>query len=328
MGGAGRVTELLLTELHETPPPGKWILWGRPERIAPFRFADAAVVESKHDPRSLMGQRSISSVPSGDVVVYLHQIRPLRPGPSVTLIHDTIPLRYGGNVVLRMLKKVFFVSAAHLSRAILTVSAHSKELIHLDLGVPLDAITVLPLPADRKRAARIDSLRTTAARQNTLLYVGRFDRHKNLFRLCKAFERSEFAERGGRLALVGGWGVEVKRLQSWIERAGVGRVDVRGECSEAELDRLYASSTALIVPSLEEGYGLPAFEAAASGLPVAVSKTGAMTDLAGAVQFDASDVDSISRAIDVVTSQLPRAAPWVEESRLWPAFIFAITSAL
>ena len=43
LGGAGRVTELLLRELQASPPPGEWVLWGEPDRLAPFDFPGAAV---------------------------------------------------------------------------------------------------------------------------------------------------------------------------------------------------------------------------------------------------------------------------------------------
>ena len=60
------------------------------------------------------------------------------------------------------------------------------------------------------------------------------------------------------------------------------------------------TSTVLVMPSLVEGYGLPAFEAASIGLPVAVSRTGAMGDLPGEVAefLDPVDESSIARAID------------------------------
>jgi glycosyltransferase involved in cell wall biosynthesis len=78
---------------------------------------------------------------------------------------------------------------------------------------------------------------------------------------------------------------------------------VRPACSDDELERLLAVSRALVAPSLEEGYGLPAFEAASAGLPVAASRTGAMTELPAesAVLFDPSSTDEMTRAIDEVT---------------------------
>ena len=218
MGGAGRVTELLLREFQGSPPPGSWILWGRRDRVEPLRFAGASICVNDVDPHSLMGQRSIASVPKGDVVIYMHQIRPLRPGRSVTVIHDTIPLRYGGSRLTRALKRLFLAHAARLSKQVLTDSELSRHSIHRDLSVPLERITVMRFPIDYERAERIWRLRKTVEQRSTLLYVGRFDRHKNLTRLCAAFQRSNFAAEAGRLLLVGGWDGEVERFQQWVQQ--------------------------------------------------------------------------------------------------------------
>ena len=330
MGGAGRVTELLLREFQDSPPPGCWILWGRRERVEPLRFAGAGVRLTDVDPHSLMGQRSVASIPKGDLVIYMHQIRPLRPGRSITVIHDTIPLRYGGSQLTRALKGLFLVCAARLSMHVLTDSELSRRSIHRDLSVPLGRITVMRFPVDYERAERIWRLRQTVEQRRTLLYVGRFDRHKNLTRLCDAFQQSSFAAEAGRLLLVGGWDGEVERLQRWVSGSGIGATEVRGVCSEQELDQLLASSKALIMPALEEGYGLPAFEAAATGLPVAVSRAGAMVELPDevAVHFDAEDVESMKQAIDEVTSRTPGKPSDIHPPLLGRAVLSAAASAL
>jgi glycosyltransferase involved in cell wall biosynthesis len=330
LGGTGRVTELLLREFQGDPPPGRWMLWGRPDRIEPLRFPGAGIAATTADPLSLMGQRSIAAIPAADVVIYMHQIRPLRPGPSVTVIHDTIPVRYGGGRLSRTLKRSFFRLAARLSGHVLTDSQFSKDSIHRDLSVPLDRITVMRFAVDEERAKRIWQQRQTAEQQKLLLYVGRFDRHKNLRRLCIAFGRSRFAAEGGRLLLVGGWDGEVEGVRRWVREAGVEATEVRGRCSEEELDQLLASSRALIMPSLEEGYGLPAFEAAATGLPVAVTRTGAMDELpdTAAVHFDAEDAEAMTRAIDEVTSRTPRDPSPFQTPHLGRAVLSAAAAAL
>jgi glycosyltransferase involved in cell wall biosynthesis len=330
LGGAGRVTELLLREFRSSPPPGRWLLWGRRDRIEPLRFAGASICAIDADPRSLMGQRSIVAIPDGDVVVYMHQIRPLRRGPSVTVIHDTIPLRHGGSRATRALKRLFLTRAAQLSSHVLTDSEQSRHSIHRDLSVPTERITVMRFPVDIERAEEIWRRRQSAEQNNVLLYLGRFDRHKNLPRLCEAFGRSEFAAEGGRLLLVGGWDGEVERLRRWIRETGLEATETRGTCSEHELDQLLASSKALIMPSLEEGYGLPAFEAAASGLPVAVTRTGAMVELpdAVAVHFDAEDVVAMAQAIDEVTSRNAREPTQLVPPLLGQAVLRAVGTAL
>ena len=77
-------------------------------------------------------------------------------------------------------------------------------------------------------------------------------------------------------------------------------VDLRGFVPEAELDRLLATSRALVQPSLEEGYGLPAVEAAAVGLHVAASRTGYAPQLPAelATFMDPLDLASMAAAID------------------------------
>ncbi len=305
-GGAGRVTELLLGELRDRPPAsGRWILWGDPAAVGPLVF-DGAIVEPWHGhPARLYGQVDWLRVPRADVRVYLHQVRPLRPGRSVTLIHDTIPLHFEARTLVRLAKLAFFKAVCGLSQLIITVSTQSKEAITRDLGVKGSRIFVVSLSVDAGRIARIRAMRATAARSDTLIYVGRFGPHKNLERLCRAYATTEFRSRGGRLLLVGGSLAEVRQMGSWIREHGIAGVEARGFLPEPELDRLLATSRALVQPSLEEGYGLPVVEAVAVGLPVAASRTGHASEIPGELVtfLDPRDERSIAAAIDVAVAR-------------------------
>ena len=328
-GGAGRVTELLLAELRRAPPPGSWTLWGSPARVEPLAFAGARIAPFEGDPHAFFGQRALLRVPRGDVVLYLHQIRPLRPGRSVTVIHDTIPLRYGGSRALRLVKHAFFFAAARLSAHVLTDSELSKEAIVRDLRVPARRISVMRFPVDAARARRVADARAAAGQRDVLLYVGRFDTHKNLHRLCEAFAMTKFAAGGGQLELVGGGTPEVRALTDWLCDAGIERVRVRGTCSETELDHLLATSRALIAPALEEGYGLPAFEAVASGLPVAASRTGAMPELGAAAEFfDPARTEEITAAIDKATARKAGPAVSISDDGVREPVLRALAAAL
>ena len=311
LGGAGRVTELLLGEFAAAPPPGAWMLWGQRALVEERLFPGAALHPWEGDPRSLSGQRDLLGVPKGDIVLYSHQIRPLRPGTSVTVIHDTIPLRHGGSAASRLAKRAFLRAVAALSTRVLTDSEFSRRALERDLGLPAERISVMTFPHDAERAARIAALRLELEQEERLLYLGRFAPHKNLERLARAFAASEFAERGGTLELVGGWDDETERMRGWIAASGIAGVAARAAVDEPELDRLLATSRALVLPSLEEGFGLPAFEAAASGLPVAASRTGALETLPpeDAVLFDPLDEDALRAALDEATSRAPHA-PW------------------
>ena len=73
-----------------------------------------------------------------------------------------------------------------------------------------------------------------------------------------------------------------------------------GYLDKADVRNLMAASSMLVLPSLEEGFGLPVVEAMASGLPVVCSKGSALAEVAGdaACLVDAQDANALARAIE------------------------------
>jgi glycosyltransferase involved in cell wall biosynthesis len=79
-------------------------------------------------------------------------------------------------------------------------------------------------------------------------------------------------------------------------------VHITSGLSDAELARLFASAEVACIPSLYEGFSLPAVEAMASGTPIVASRVGALpevlgTDGACAELVPAADVDELTRAL-------------------------------
>ena len=74
---------------------------------------------------------------------------------------------------------------------------------------------------------------------------------------------------------------------------------MRGLVGRGELRELYRTASALVFPSLYEGFGLPPLEAMASGCPVAASRAGALPEICGdaAVLFDAHDAAAIAAGV-------------------------------
>jgi glycosyltransferase involved in cell wall biosynthesis len=109
-----------------------------------------------------------------------------------------------------------------------------------------------------------------------LIYVGGFGPHKNLEQLLGVFARlTGFPELDDvRLVLVGEYEREIFYSQAGQIREQVraldlaGRVVFTGFLPDEELVPLLNRATALVLPSLMEGFGLPAVEAAACGCPV------------------------------------------------------------
>lgn len=299
IGGAGRATELLLRGLQRSEPPGTWLLWG-PALVRRFLWPGAEWRPSSTPPVRLWGQRDLIRVPACDVAIYMHQIRPLRPGRSVTLIHDTIPLRHGGSLPRRLLTRSYFRTVARLSTRILTVSEHSRACIERDLLVPPSRIRVVHYPIDDDMVVRVRALRERLPQREVAVYVGRFAPHKNLGGLFAAFSRTRFRQLGGRLLLAGGSPSEAADLRMFIEQHGLDHVSVQGPCSQEILEEIYATSRLLILPSFEEGFGLPPWEALACGLPVCISDGVPWArELSAEVHlFPARSISAMAAAID------------------------------
>jgi glycosyltransferase involved in cell wall biosynthesis len=79
-------------------------------------------------------------------------------------------------------------------------------------------------------------------------------------------------------------------------------VDLRGRVSREELAGLYRSASALVFPSLYEGFGQPPLEAMACGTPVAASRAGSLPEVCAdaAFYFDPTSAEEIAEAIVAV----------------------------
>jgi glycosyltransferase involved in cell wall biosynthesis len=130
-----------------------------------------------------------------------------------------------------------------------------------------------------------------ARRGPFLLYPANPWPHKNHERLFAAFSRVHRARPELRLILTG----------TGLERLGAvpKGVEVRGRVRREELAELYRTASALVFPSLYEGFGQPPLEAMASGTPVAVSRAGSLPEVCGdaALYFEPTSVDEIAEAI-------------------------------
>ncbi len=129
-----------------------------------------------------------------------------------------------------------------------------------------------------------------------ILFLGTLEPRKNLTALLQVWKEIEQEFRDVWLVIAG--------TQSTVHRteqlpARVERVIYLGYIEESALPGLYANAFFLVMPSLDEGFGLPALEAMACGTPVLVSNGGALPEVvrdAGLV-FDLSDSTALSRSM-------------------------------
>jgi glycosyltransferase involved in cell wall biosynthesis len=94
-------------------------------------------------------------------------------------------------------------------------------------------------------------------------------------------------------------------------------VEVRGRVPTDELVRLYQTASALVFPSLYEGFGMPVVEAMAAGVPVAASANASLDEACGdaAERFDPLDVEAMAASINGVVGDPLRAEVLIADGR-------------
>jgi alpha-1,3-rhamnosyl/mannosyltransferase len=127
------------------------------------------------------------------------------------------------------------------------------------------------------------SARQAAARGGRILFLGTLGLRKNVGTLLEAYARL-VARRPDAPPLILA-GRQTPDAARWIARAQdpplAGRVEFTGYVDAAKRIELFADARMLILPSYEEGFGLPVLEAMACGVPVVISSRGSLPEVAG-----------------------------------------------
>ncbi|MEP6783512.1 MAG: glycosyltransferase, partial [Acidobacteriota bacterium] len=89
-----------------------------------------------------------------------------------------------------------------------------------------------------------------------------------------------------------------------------GHVTITGYVDTAQRIDLYAQALMLVLPSYEEGFGLPVLEAMACGVPVVISSRGSLPEVAGpaATPIDPDDADGFADRMHELLTGDPRPA--------------------
>jgi len=225
-------------------------------------------------------------------------LAPLASRRNVVVIHDAAALSHPeaySRVYVEYQRRMLPAIAAG-ARLVITVSEFSRaELVEL-LGVAPEGVTVVPGGVDERFRPNIDPMparRAHGLRGPYVLAVGTVSARKNLAALEPAVRA--LREKGIELVLAGsdrgymrgGSALSLRRL---------------GYVADELLPGLYAGASALVMPSLHEGFGLPCLEAMATGVPVVAAASGALPETCAGAALLASPSDPSELAAAVLAA--------------------------
>lgn len=208
-------------------------------------------------------------------------------------------------------RETLYRGACARARHILCISEATRRDIHREYGVPLERMTAVWIIPSRAAWMRLDPGRARAALARMGLVAGRFLfypahswPHKNHARLIAALAMvAKELPADMRLVLTGRAFEPSHPAHALIaEHRLEKRVLHLGYRSPLEIRALYGGASALIFPSLFEGFGMPVAEAMIAGCPVACSNTTSLPEIAGdaAITFDPTSVSEIAHALQRV----------------------------
>ncbi len=243
----------------------------------------------------------------------------LRHGTLLITIHDLTHLlddTYRNTLKSKVYARPMLRLAASKAAHIFTVSQYSKNAIVEHLHVPGEKITVAycgvapQFTPMRREDAQAIVARECGVDGPYLLYVGNLKPHKNLKGLLQAFKIMKDRRSISHKLLVIGDDArgrpELTLLISDLKLNDeiVCLPSVTGDLLHAA----YSGASLTVLPSFEEGFGLPIIESMACGTPVVCSATASMPEVAGdaAEYFNPRDVEAIASAMERVVNSRDR----------------------
>ncbi|HEY5908640.1 MAG TPA: glycosyltransferase family 1 protein [Vicinamibacteria bacterium] len=233
-------------------------------------------------------------------------IVPGRRARHVVTVHDLFFFKNPELVDAEIRRDYVPLVREHVRRAdgVLCGSEFTASEIRRLLDVPEEKLGVTPYGVDPvfREPVSDQEITATLARlglpRGAILYVGSDDPRKNLRTLATAYLGLTGHRRGlAPLVLVGPG-------SHWAQGGTISGPQIRatGYLPARDLRTLMAASALLVLPSLEEGFGLPVAEAMTAGLPVVCSQGSALEEIAGdaALLVDPRERRSVAAGIERV----------------------------
>lgn len=209
-------------------------------------------------------------------------LMPAREAAQVVMIHDLDFLRHPEQAAAEVRRDYPRLVRAHAHRAahVIVPSHYTARQVETELGLPADRMTVCYPGAP-------DWPAPTSSRQSRprshVLFVGTLDERKNVGTLLGAY--GDLLTRRRDVPPLVLAGRAQPQAAAWLEDIRrpplAGNVRYLGYVSDERRRELFESAALFILPSRDEGFGMPVLEAMTAGVPVIVSNRGALPEVVG-----------------------------------------------
>lgn len=206
---------------------------------------------------------------------------PAKQAAQVVTVHDLDFLAHPERTWAEMKRDYGQIVQQHTLRAdhVIVNSAYTGGEVHQRLGVPMSRITVCR-PGAPDWTARAGP---PPADDAYILFVGTLEPRKNVGGLLEGY--AQLLQRmpdAPKLILVGR---ALPISKPWLEAMNrpplAGKAIHLGYVKDEEREALYKGAAMLVLPSFNEGFGLPVLEAMAVGVPVIAANRGALPEVLG-----------------------------------------------
>jgi glycosyltransferase involved in cell wall biosynthesis len=339
-GGIGRYIEGLLPELVTQAPGFDWVVFAQRRRVEQIRaltpsarlmICDAPYYRLREQTQLWWAYRRARL----DLLHVPHYNRPLGyRGRTVVTVHDLIPLEFPaihsdwrGRAYHRLLIR----AAVRRAAAIITPARTTADAVIQRLG---PACPVVPIPegvaprwfANGPAPQDRVTLQELALAAPYFLYVGQWRVHRDLPTALRALRLVRLQVPSARLVVAGDCDPRRPEIPALADELGTGAVRFLGAVPDAVLATLYRSAAAVLMPSLQEGFGLPLLEGMASGAPAICSDIPVLRETVGDVALRCPPGDEASFATAMVRVLDPQervrwvtAGPRHAATFRWPA---------
>jgi glycosyltransferase involved in cell wall biosynthesis len=244
-------------------------------------------------------------------------LMPASAAVRVVTVHDLDFLDHPERTEAEIRRDYPALAASHAARAdlVVVVSEHSAHTVRSRLGVREDRLVIC------RPGAPAGPAREPTTHAGPILFVGTIEPRKNLPMLFAAYERVVAGRPDAPPLVLAGRSVEQSApiLQSLAaRRALAGRARYLGYVSDEERRQLYLEASMLVLPSLEEGFGMTAVEAMQAGVPVIASNRGALPEVVGdaGALVDPTDEAALAAAIEYLLANPPERLARAEAGRV------------